>query len=73
MHEFGDVNQTVSASFTGGNSFLVTGPNPSRDMVDYAVGLRVASGLAQIDISYNGLARSTYLQQIGLLRLRYVF
>ena len=73
MHEFGDVDQIVAASFTGGNSFLVTGPNPSRDMLDYSVGLRVGSGPVQIDLSYNGLARSSYYQQVGLLRARWVF
>ena len=70
VHEFGNVAQQVSAAFTGGNAFLVTGPTPNRDMLDYSVGLRVGSGPVQIDISYNALARSSYYQQVGLLRAR---
>jgi uncharacterized protein with beta-barrel porin domain len=74
VHEFGKVAQTVSASFVGGGSaFVATGPTPNRDMVDYGLGLRMGSGAVQFDVSYNGLARSSYLQQVGVLRARYVF
>lgn len=74
VHEFGNVAQTVAASFIGGgNVFVAAGPVPTRDMIDYGVGLRMGRGPVQIDISYNGLARSTYLQQVGLLRARYLF
>ena len=74
VHEFGNVAQTVAASFVGGgNVFIASGPVPDRDMVDYGVGLRMGSGRWQVDLSYNGLARSTYLQQVGLLKVRYLF
>ena len=59
--------------YAGGNAFLVTGPTPNRDMLDYSVGLRVGAGPVQIDLSYNALARSSYYQQVGLLRARVLF
>ena len=74
VHEFGNVGQSVTAGYVGGgNVFIVNGPNPTRDMVDYGVGLRMGTGTVQLEASYNGLARSTYLQQVGLLRARYLF
>ena len=72
--EFGNVAQTVTASFAGaGNVFVAGGPTPERDMIDYGAGLRFGSGAVQFEASYNGVARTTYLEQIGLLRARYVF
>lgn len=73
VHEFGNVGQTVDVAFAGGTPFVVAGPIPNRDMVDFGVGLRAGSGPVQFDVSYNGLARSTFYQQYGLLRARYVF
>ena len=73
VHEFGNVAQTVTTAFAGGNFFSVSGPVPNRDMLDFAVGLKMASGPVQLDLSYNGLVRSTFYEQVGLLRARYVF
>ena len=73
VHEFGNVGQTVVGAFTGGTFFAVTGPVPNRDMVDFGIGVKMASGPVQLDLSYNGVARSTYYEQVGLLRGRYVF
>lgn len=73
VHEFASTAQTVAASFTGGNLFVATGPAGARDMADYGLGLRMANKSVQIDLGYEGLARSNYLQQIGFLRARYVF
>ena len=74
VREFGTVAQTVAASFVGGGSvFVASGPVPDRNMLDYGVGIRMGTGPVQIDASYNGLARTSYLQQVGLLRLRYAF
>ena len=74
MREFGNVAQTVTASFVGaGNVFVAGGPTPERDMIDYGVGMRFGTGAVQFEASYNGVARTTYLEQIGLLRARYVF
>jgi uncharacterized protein with beta-barrel porin domain len=73
VREFGTVGQVVTAAFGGGTFFTVAGPVPNRDMIDFGVGVKMASGPVQIDLSYNGLERSTYLEQVGLLRARYVF
>lgn len=74
IHEFGDLAQTVSAGFVGGGGlFIASGPQSGRDMFDFGVGLGVAAGPVQIDLSYNGQTRSNYYQQYGMVRARYVF
>jgi hypothetical protein len=55
------------------NVFIATGPVPNRDMLDCGAGLHMATGHVQIDLSCAGLPRSTYLQQISLLRVRHLF
>lgn len=73
-HDFGSIAQTATAGFVGaGTVFVATGPTPSRDMLDYGVGLNMATANIVFSLTYNGIARSTYLEQIGLFRARYMF
>jgi uncharacterized protein with beta-barrel porin domain len=74
VHEFGNIGQTVTAGFVGaGSTFVASGPNPSRDMVDYGAGFNLATSSVIFSLTYNGVARTTYLEQVGLFKARYVF
>ncbi|WP_294534206.1 autotransporter outer membrane beta-barrel domain-containing protein [uncultured Rhodoblastus sp.] len=74
LHEFGDLTQSVTASFIGAsNPFIATGPNPSRNLLDFGAGLHFDSGAFQFALTYDAIARTGYLEQAGLFKARYAF
>lgn len=73
-HEFGDTAQSVTAGFVGsGGTFVATGPAASRDMLDFGAGFTFARANVLLSLSYNGVARDSYLEQVGLFKARYLF
>lgn len=74
LHEFGDLTQSVTASFIGSSTpFIATGPNPSRDALDFGVGLHFETGALQFALTYDAISRTSYLEQAGLFKGRYAF
>jgi hypothetical protein len=63
------VGQTVTAGFAGGGStFVASDPNPSREMADFGSGINLATSHVLLSLTYNGVARSSYLEQAGLFK-----
>ena len=56
-----------------GGTFVATGPAASRDMLDFGAGFTFARANVLLSLSYNGVARDSYLEQVGLFKARYLF
>lgn len=74
LHEFGDRNQSVTASFAGGAPFTAEGPSVGRDSAALGVGLTAltAPGVS-FQVDYDALVRAKFIGHSGSAKLRVAF
>lgn len=73
-HEFEDTNQQVTAAFSGGSSFLASGPSVGRDTAAIGVGLfAYADAGVSFQLNYDALLRQDFVGHTGSGRLKVEF
>lgn len=73
-HEFEDTNQQVTAAFSGGSSFLASGPSVGRDTAAIGVGLfAYAEAGVSFQLNYDALLRQDFVGHTGTGRVKVEF